>query len=404
MLLKLALRNIFRHKLRTGITLAAIVFGVSGLILSGGFVHDLYQKLGEAVIHSQSGHLQIARAGYHAHGMRSPERHLIADAQRIAQSVLALPQVKDVMARMSFSGLLGNGRSDWPIIGEGVEPDKEARLGTFISMTAGRQLTVADSFGAMVGAGVAEALKLQLGDPVILLTSTVDGAQNTLDFTLVGVFQSFSKDYDERVLRIGLPAAQELLATKSTNTLVVLLNETRDTDEVAALLRAKLSSADLEVKTWVELNDFYEKTVQLYQRQFGFLLLIVLIMVVLSVANTVYMSVFERLGEFGTMRSLGDRTGQIYRLILTESLLLGLIGSFIGAVTGVLLALGISAVGIPMPPPPNSNVGYTAQIVIVPSAVLLAFAVGVVATVVAALWPARRVSRTPVIEALRANV
>jgi putative ABC transport system permease protein len=336
--------------------------------------------------------------------MRSPEKYLIADAQSIAQTVLALPQVKDVMARISFSGLLGNGRSDWPIVGEGVEPDKEARLGTFISMIAGRQLTAADSFGAMVGAGVAQALKLQVGDPVILLTSTVDGAQNTLDFTLVGVFQSFSKDYDDRTVRIGLRAAQELLGTRSTNTLVVLLNDTRDTDKVAALLRAKLSSADLEVKTWVELNDFYEKTVQLYQRQFGFLLLIVLIMVVLSVANSVYMSVFERLGEFGTMRSLGDRKSHIYRLVLTESLLLGLIGSFIGAVSGILLALGISALGIPMPPPPNSNVGYTAQIVVVPSNVLLAFSVGVIATVIAALWPARRVSRTPVIEALRLNV
>jgi putative ABC transport system permease protein len=133
-------------------------------------------------------------------------------------------------------------------------------------------------------------------------------------------------------------------------------------------------------------------------------MVIVLIMVVLSVANSVYMSVFERLGEFGTMMSLGDRRGQVYRLILTESLLLGLIGSATGLVAGVLLALAISAVGIPMPPPPNSNVGYTAQIVIVPSTVLLAFSVGIIATVVAALWPARRVSRTPVIEALRLNV
>ena len=116
MLLKLALRNVFRHKLRTGITLAAIVFGVIGLILSGGFVEDVYRKLGEALIHSQSGHLQIARAGYHAHGMRSPEQYLIPDAQRIAQTVLVLPQVKEVMARVSFSGLLGNGRSDLPII------------------------------------------------------------------------------------------------------------------------------------------------------------------------------------------------------------------------------------------------------------------------------------------------
>jgi putative ABC transport system permease protein len=104
------------------------------------------------------------------------------------------------------------------------------------------------------------------------------------------------------------------------------------------------------------------------------------------------------------MLSLGNRRVHVFRLIVTESVLLGLIGSVVGLAAGVLLAIIISAAGIPMPPPPNANVGYTAQIMIVPLTLALAFAVGVVATVLAALWPARRVSRTPVIEALRANI
>jgi putative ABC transport system permease protein len=318
--------------------------------------------------------------------------------------VLKLPQVQDVMARISFSGLLSNGRSDWPVVGEGVEPDREAKLGTFVSMTAGRQLTNKDSFGAVIGAGVAQALKLKPGDDITLLANALEGAQNTVELKVIGVFQSFSRDYDDRAVKIPLAAAQDLLGTSATNSLVVSLKRTMDTDDVAALLNNQLRPTGLEVRTWIQLNDFYEKTVQLYERQFGVLLVIVLIMVVLSVANTVYMSVFERLGEFGTMMSLGDRRRRVYRLILTESILLGVIGSLIGLVTGVLLALGISAIGIPMPPPPASNVGYTAEIMIVPVTLLLAFTVGVTATVVAALWPARRVSRTPVIEALRANV
>ena len=59
-MLKLATRNVLRHKARTGMTLAAIVFGVVGLIFSGGFVQDVYHQLGEAIIHSQSGHLQVS--------------------------------------------------------------------------------------------------------------------------------------------------------------------------------------------------------------------------------------------------------------------------------------------------------------------------------------------------------
>jgi putative ABC transport system permease protein len=165
-----------------------------------------------------------------------------------------------------------------------------------------------------------------------------------------------------------------------------------------------VDSAGLELQTWVELNDFYEKAVALYKRQFGVLQLIVLVMVVLSVANSINMSVFERIGEFGTMMALGDRASKVFRLVVTESAFLGSIGAALGVVLGVVLALGISAIGIPMPPPPNGNLGYTASIRIVPAVLAMAFAVGFVATTLAALLPAYRVSRIAVAEALRANV
>jgi putative ABC transport system permease protein len=68
------------------------------------------------------------------------------------------------------------------------------------------------------------------------------------------------------------------------------------------------------------------------------------------------------------------------------------------------LALVISAVGIPMPPPPNADLAYVAHIRLVPSVVAGAFVVGVVATVAASLWPATRVKHIPVVDALRENV
>ena len=127
-------------------------------------------------------------------------------------------------------------------------------------------------------------------------------------------------------------------------------------------------------------------------------------MVLLSVTNSVNMSVFERVGEFGTMMSLGNSSGEVFQLIVTESVLLGLIGSGLGAMLGVVLALVISAIGIPMPPPPNANVGYMAHIQIVASSLLVAFAIGFSATVAASILPARRVVRTPVVDALRQNI
>jgi len=403
-MLKLALRNILRHKLRTAMTLAAIIFGVVGLILSGGFVEDIFLQLAETTIHSQSGHLQIYKTGFFAQGSRAPEKYLIDEPDSIRSALDRFPEIDDTMARVNFSGLLNNGRTDLSIVGEGVEADKEARLGSHLKISAGRQLGKADAYGILVGHGVAASLKLIPGERVTLLLNTAEGAMNSLEFEVVGVFQTFSKEFDARAVRIPLAAAQELLNTQGINRIVLSLKKTEDTERVTRSLAAQLDGALYELKTWRQLNDFYQKTVDLYARQFGVLRLIVLIMVFLGVANTINMSVFERTGEFGTMMALGNTRMTIFQLVLLENVLLGLIGASVGALLGVAMAVLISTVGIVMPPPPNANIGYTALIRIVPSVVVMAFLVGLIATILAAIFPASRVARTPIDEALRQNV
>jgi putative ABC transport system permease protein len=401
---KLALRNVLRQKTHTAMTLAAIICGVAGIILAGGWVNDIYLKLGEALIHSQSGHLQVYRTGFFEAGSRSPEKYLISAPENIKRQISDTHGVQTVMARLSLSGLLNNGRSDLPIVGEGVEPGQEAILGTSVRIVAGRQLTDRDTFGVVVGHGVAKALKLKPGDQVTILANTLEGTLNSVDLEIIGVFQSYSSDYDARAVRIPLFVAQELMGTKDVNALVVLLNDTTDTDAVMAQLKDRLTASGLEVKAWYELNDFYEKVVELYKGQFGVLQLIIMIMVLLSVANSVNMSVFERTGEFGTMMALGNRSSHVMQLIIVESLLLGLIGSSMGVIAGMLLAMVISAIGIPMPPPPNADLAYTAQIQIIPALLAMAALTGLLATVLAAVLPARYVSRKPVVEALRQNI
>lgn len=400
MLYKFALRNIFRQRVRSAVTLAAIVFGVVGLILSGGFVQDIFVQLGEAIIQSETGHVQVFREGFREKGSRQPERYLIDDPKSIASMIAKEPLVSEVSTRLSFSGLLNNGKRDLAIVGEGVEPDKEARLGSFLKMLAGRQLADSDLFGTTIGQGVAHSLGLKIGDRVTLLMNTTGGALNTIDVEVVGIFQSFSRDFDARAIRIPLAAAQELMATPGGNLLVVTLHRTADTDVAQERIKALLP-AGLEARSWKQLSDFYEKTLQLYDRQFGVLQLIILVMVLLSVANTVNMSAFERMGEFGTLQALGNTRRDVFRLIVMENVFLGLMGGALGAVIGIVLALLISAIGIPMPPPPSANTGYTAMIRLDAGIVASAFLIGVVAASLAAIFPARRVSRTEVVEALR---
>ena len=402
--LAFALRSVFRQRMRSAGTLAAISMGVAGLILAGGFVQDIFVQLGEAVIHSQSGHIQIARKGYREGRVRAPESFLIERPEELKRVVGEVPGVQMTLARLGFSGVVNNGKRDLGIIGEGVEPSAEEKLGTYLKYIEGRPLKDEDKDGIVMGQGVARSLGLKPGDRVNLVISLAQGAVNTLDFEVIGIFQSFSKDFDARAIRIPLPAARDLMDTRSAHLLVLLLDRTEDTGRVSAALKNKLEAQGFELASWHELSDFYDKTLKLYDRQFGVLRLIILLMVLLSVANSVNMTLFERTREFGTMLALGDKPKTVFELIMTESALLGLFGAAMGIVLGCVAALIISAFGIPMPPPPNANIGYTAYIRLVPTEILLAGCIGFVATCLAAVLPARRASRLKVVDALRQGV
>ncbi len=395
----LAARNLGRNKTRSALAIAAIACGVASLILSGGFVHDILFQLGEALIHSQSGHIQIARSGYFEFGSRSPGKYLLSSDE--AQPVTSVPHVDQTMRRIAFSALASNGRSSYPIVGEGIEPVQEARLGTSLVIVEGRMLLPSDRYGALVGAGVARALDLRPGSLVSLVGPTVDEAMNTVEVEVVGTFQSFSRDYDDRVVKVALGTAQELLNTQGVNLLVLLLHETRNTAAVVDMLKDGLERRGMELRTWDWLNDFYWKAVALYDRQFGVLRLIVLTMVVLAVVGAVNMAVLERAGEFGTMRALGNTSWDVTRLVITEGVLMGLLGALLGVALGGGVAWMVSSIGIPMPPPPNSNLEYTARIPFVPAVVGTAFLIGLSATVLASVVPAVRVAHLPIADALR---
>ena len=105
-----------------------------------------------------------------------------------------------------------------------------------------------------------------------------------------------------------------------------------------------------------------------------------------------------------TRMALGNRSRTVFGLIIAENAIIGLVGATLGIGLGIVLAWLISAIGIPMPPPPNADLSYTARIGVVPSVIIGAFAVGLIATVLAALLPAARVYRIPVVDALRQNI
>jgi putative ABC transport system permease protein len=240
---------------------------------------------------------------------------------------------------------------------------------------------------------------------VALLSSTASGGINAVEAEVAGLFISANQAYVDSALRLPIGLAQSLLRVNGAHMWLVLLEETERTDAYLTQFRERFpeKSHQLEFVPWYERADFYNKTVALFSQQMSVLRAIIGAIIVLSISNMLVMNVLERTGEIGTLLAVGFRRSKVLQLFAVEGLLLGLIGGAAGLVIGYGLAELISAIGIPMPPPPGMEEGYTGEIRITWPVLANAFAIAFTTTALAGLYPAWKASRLNIINALRHN-
>ncbi|WP_341643731.1 ABC transporter permease [Thauera sp. SDU_THAU2] len=369
-------------------------------LLASGFINWIFQDMREATIHSQLGHVQVTRPGYLREGLGDPYQYLLPADTSPVTSIIG-QQARTVTPRLAFSGLLSKDEATVSFVGEGISPEQEQPIARAITIVAGKDLTESPPDSVLLGEGLAANLDASPGDRVVLLATTASGGINAVELTVAGLFATITKAYDDTVLRAPIDVTRKLMRVEGATSWVVLLNETSDTDKAVAALRAQLPPSGFEVIPWTDLADFYNKTVELFSRQVGVVQLLIALIVILSISNTLSMTVVERTGEIGTSMALGVRRHEILKLFVTEGILLGIISGVIGVMLGYLLAQVISTIGIPMPPPPGMARGYTGEISISAALAFEAFMLAFFTTLLASLFPAWKASRMNIVDALR---
>ena len=416
-LAQIAIRNCFRHRARSLITLSAIAVGCVTLIFVGAFFEDMFYKMRESYIKGHTGHLQIYRRGFFEHGNARPFDYLIEHAQEITALLAHMDSIHSVTSRLEFAGLLSTGENTVACLAQGVEPQhepsirlqqlSEARrdlpsLGGLV-VEAGEPLTDAQPYSVILGRGLAAGLGANVGDGLIVVGHTVGGSINALDVNVAGIFFTSAKAFDDRALRLPLPTAQRLLQTDAVQSLVVMLKRTDDTPRIKTALQELFRSRrlDLDVKSWDELSDFYVKTRQLFGRMFFVLKLVIALIVILSIYNTMTMAVLERVTEIGTLRALGTTQRDIRRLFLLEGAVLGCVGGAVGVIAGIVVTLIVRHIGIPMPPPPGATMTWISEPLLAPPMLLLAFVLSLITAIISSVQPAYAASRLEIAQALR---
>ena len=403
--LALALRNVFRNRVRTAVAILAIAAGCAALIVNGGVIYNIFRELREDAIHGRHGHLQVYRRGYTENHRREPGRYLLPaeEAERIVTLTRSIPHVARVTRRREYTGMISREDRYVAFVGIGVEPSEDMEFSRHMTMREGTALSPDDPHGVVAGLGLAEKIAAGPGDRLTLAANGETGALNALESSLRGVFEGGLKEYDDWTLKVPLATAQELLRDDRVEQIVILLDRTESVAAVQAALTHAFAGAglDLEVKPWNELALFHNQVVSLFRRELDVIKLIVSTIVILGIANTIGMSIVERRVELATLRALGIGPAAIGRLLMTEALLTGLIGGSLGVLLGEAIAAAATAIGIPFPSPPGATRPFTGGVDLVGSIVAFAFVVSVAATLAAAAFPVWRALKRPIAESLR---
>ena len=403
-LLHLAFRNIFRNRRRSTITLLSIVVGFAAMASFGGFIEFSFQGLRESTIRTQLGHLQIYAEGYWEGHVAEPESYLIDDPAAVEQALSTIDDIATVTSRLTFSGLASVGNNAVSVQVTGIAPEREEDFNDFETLVEGRQLFPGDTEVGVIGEALRQGLGAQIGDWITVLTTSLDGIINAVDFQLVGVVVTGSQEYDSVFVKVPITLAQRARDTTKAERVIVLLDETEQLPMVAAQIKTALNDLEqpFETREWHQLAGFYQSVVALYTGLFNVFSAIVGVVVMFSVVNTMTMAVFERTGEIGALRAIGARRSMVVWMFIFEGLLIGILGSLLGCAAAYLIVEILELLGgIPIPPPPSMSRGYQAFFLLTPAVLTKAAFITMAAALVSSIYPAVFASRLKIVSALQ---
>jgi putative ABC transport system permease protein len=401
MLTRIAFRNVFRNRRRSAITMVVLIVGATALILFGGYKEISFYGLRESTIRNRVGHLQIYKKGFLKSESQKPLEFGLENVIQLRRAIENDARVEMTVPQISLMGLVTNGEKSETFLATGVEADKDQKMSAQ-RLVAGESISDKETDGVIVGELLARSMGVKPGDYLTLMTTTVSGSLNGLDVRVRGTFATGMKEFDERAIKMPLAGAQQLLQTQKIERLLVLLKKTDDTDEVKATLESRFvqNHWDLEMLDWSALATYYHQVRSIFNGIFGFLGIIVFLIVIVSVANTIILSIFERTREIGTLMAMGTRRRQVWAMFFLEGLMIGVVGGLLGIAVGSGVGELINQAHIQLPPPPGYTTGYNLRIMLKPSILMTVMLLSSVTATIASVLPAFKASRLKIVDAL----
>jgi ABC-type lipoprotein release transport system permease subunit len=343
-LLKLAWRNLWRNRRRTVLTLSAMVLASSLLILILAISEGMFEDLLRSTTRQYTGQAVVCGEAYR----RDDDFYtFVRQPGRVAAVLAAVPGVTGASPRLRVWGLVS--RADASVAAEilGVDWAGE-RLVTDLpaSMVAGGWGDDAGGPGVVIGRGLAGKLKAGLGDELVLVTQAADGSIGNDLFLVQGIFATGDAGRDNHLAICGRGRLGEMTAAPGMAHEVVLsVQDPHRAPEVAAAAERAVRplQEDLRALPWQRLLPILAQSLELFDTSMYITTAILYLAAGMVVVNTLLMTFYERLREFGLLMAIGMTPGGIRGLMAAEALLLGLVAAALGSAAGVAASLLLDA-------------------------------------------------------------
>ena len=405
MLANLAFRNLWRNRRRTLLTVSAMVVSASLLILSLGVFSGMMDDMLATTTGLYHGHLVITTPAYREH--RDLHAHLEA-ATNDLPTLATLPGLRGHSPRLRAFGLLSREQSSQPVELLGIDPRREPQVTNLHEkLVAGRYLLAGETGAVVIGSALAKKLDAAPGSEVVVVTQAADGSIGNELLIVRGIFTTGDSRYDGRLALTNLGTLQQLLVLDGRiHEVVAALADPMQAFAAADRLNAVLP-AGLTARDWGDLLPEMREAIASFDVSRLIVAAILYLATGLGILNTCFMSVMERTREFGLLLASGMRPWGIRRLVLLESLLLGVIGLSFGLLGGGLFTWYMQAVGIDLSTTitpityagstilPRLRAVFAAANFYIPALLLL------VVAVLAGFLPANRAARLDPVAALR---
>ncbi len=405
MLLTMALRNLWRNRRRSLLTLSAMVVSSSLLILSLGVFSGMFADMLASATEQYHGHIVISGQSYQED--RDLFTHFPASSTML-EDLKRHPRVLAASPRVRSFGLISHQANSQPSELLGIDPEREAGVTTLSDkLIEGVPLSDAVPAGVLIGSGLAKKLEVGIGAELVVLTQAADGSIGNDLLEVRGIFSTGDSRHDNGLALVQIAWLRNLLALPEVNHEIALrVSEPLMAAQTADALETQLAP-DLEILDWGDLLPQMRDAIAAYDVSRLIMVGILYLATGLGILNTFFMSVLERTREFGVLMGMGVRPWRIRLLVLTESLFLGLLALAAGVILALLMTVYMAKVGIDLSGS-ISPITYAGGTILprlhavldfdnffVPAILLL------VVSLLAGFLPANRAARLRPVEALR---